>query len=56
VIVDERAFFFRTTLTPNFQIYADCFFHFFEYLFGSRPGKGAGCVVEITTCSYGSAP
>ena len=28
VIVDELSFLFWTTLTPNFQIYADSIFHF----------------------------
>ena len=28
VVVDELSFLFGTTLTPNFQIYADCMFHF----------------------------
>jgi hypothetical protein len=28
VVDNELSFLFRTTLTPNFQIYADCCFHF----------------------------
>ncbi len=28
-VVDELSFLFGTTLTPNFQFYADCMFHCF---------------------------
>ena len=31
-VVDELSFFLRTTLTPNFQFYADCMFHFRSFL------------------------
>ena len=29
VVVDELSFLLGTTLTPNFQIYADCIFHYY---------------------------
>ncbi len=40
VIVDEPAFFFGTALTPNFQIYADCFFHNFMNCYLERRWRG----------------